>query len=177
MRTNRGQWRRRTGREVGQSKPDGYTVLLGNITTNLLSPIIGEPSMSFDPFKQLRPLARLVSVPGVLITTKVNFPPATLKELVEYARRHPGEINHSTSGILAYSHIDWLMLQQRTGIRLVDVPLRTGTGGGQTDIITGSIHATIQNAATVMPFVKSGRVRALAVTSEKGCQHFCTDLR
>jgi tripartite-type tricarboxylate transporter receptor subunit TctC len=153
--------------EVVGSKPDGYTIVLGNITTNVLNPIIGDPPMRFDPFEQLVPLARLVSIPGVLIATKVNFPPNTLQELVEYARLRPGEINHSTSGILAYSHIDWLMLQKRTGIRLVDVPLRTGTGGGQVDLIQGRIHATVQNAATVMPFVKSGQVKAMAVASDE----------
>jgi len=153
--------------EVVRSKPDGYTLLFGNITTNLLNPIIGEPPMMFDPFEQLTPLARLVSIPGVLIATKVNFPPNTLREFVEYAGARPSEINYSTSGILAYSHIDWLMLQKRTGIWMVDVPLRAGAGGGQIDIVNGSIQATIQNAATVMPFVKAGQVKALAVASEE----------
>jgi tripartite-type tricarboxylate transporter receptor subunit TctC len=153
--------------EVVESKADGYTLLFGNITTNLLNPLIGEPPLPFDPFTQLRPLARLVSIPGVLITTTVDFPPATLQDFLAYARERPGALNYSTSGILAYSHIDWLMLQRRTGVRLVDVPLPSGTGGGQVDIITGRIQASIQNAATVMPFVKAGQVRALAVAGEQ----------
>jgi tripartite-type tricarboxylate transporter receptor subunit TctC len=154
--------------EVVGSKADGYTLLLGNITTNLLNPIIGESPLPFDAFTRLVPLARLVSIPGVLITTTVDFPPTTLKELLQYARERPGELNYSTSGILAYSHIDWLLLQQRAGVRLVDVPTRAGAGAGgaQVDIITGRIHASIQNAATVMPFVKAGQVRALAVSGE-----------
>lgn len=153
--------------EVVRSKPDGYTLVVGNITTNLLSPILGDPPMQFDPFKDLVPVSRLVSIPGVLITTKVNFPPNTVQEFVDYAKKHPGEINHTVAGILAYSHIDWLMLQKRAGIRLVAIPLRAGAGGGQIDIINGQVHAGLQNAATVLPVVKSGKVKAIAVTTEE----------
>jgi tripartite-type tricarboxylate transporter receptor subunit TctC len=153
--------------EVVRAKPDGYTVVVGNITTNLLQPIIGEPPMPFDPFKDLLPLVRLVSIPNVLITTKVNFPPTTLKEFVDYVKARPGEINHTTAGILAYSHIDWLMLQKRAGLSMVAVPLRAGAGGGQIDIINGQIHAGLQNAATILPVVKAGKVKTIAVANDE----------
>jgi tripartite-type tricarboxylate transporter receptor subunit TctC len=153
--------------EVVRSRPDGYTFLVGNITTNLLTPLIGDPPMPFDPFKDLTPVARLADVPGVFLATKINFAPNTVQEVVDLARAHPGEINHSTAGILAYSHIDFLMLQKRTGIKLVAVPLRAGAGGGQLDMLNGTVQIALQNAATVTPLVKSGKLKALAVTSEK----------
>ena len=87
--------------ETVRAKPDGYTFLIGNITTNLLTPLIGDPPMAFDPFKDLVPVARLADVPGVFLATKVNFPPNTVQEVVDYARARPGEINHNTAGILA----------------------------------------------------------------------------
>jgi tripartite-type tricarboxylate transporter receptor subunit TctC len=153
--------------ELVRAKPDGYTFLIGNITTNLLVPLIGEPPMPFDPMKDLLPVARLVDVPGVFLATKVNFPPNTVQEVVDYARAHPGEVNHSTAGILAYSHIDFLMLQKRTGIKLVAVPLRAGAGGGQIDLLNGSVQIAMQNAATVTPLVKAGKLKAPAVTSAR----------
>lgn len=153
--------------EVVRAKADGYTFLIGNITTNLLTPLIGDPPMPFDPFKDLTPVARLVDVPGVFLATKVNFPPDTVQQVVDYARARPGEVNHSTAGILAYSHIDFLMLQKRTGIKLVAIPLRAGAGGGQIDMLNGAVQVALQNAATVTPLVKSGKLKALAVTSEK----------
>jgi tripartite-type tricarboxylate transporter receptor subunit TctC len=103
----------------------------------------------------------------VFLATKVDFPPNTVQEVVDYARARPGQINHNTAGILAYSHIDFLMLQKRTGIKLVAVPLRAGAGGGQLDLINGAVHIALQNAATVTPLVKAGKLKGLAVTSEK----------
>jgi tripartite-type tricarboxylate transporter receptor subunit TctC len=151
--------------ELVRSRPDGHTMLIGNITTNLLVPLIGDPPTPFDAFKDLLPVARLVDVPAVFLATKVNFPPNTVQEVVDYARARPGEINHNTAGILAYSHIDFLMLQKRTGIKLVAVPLRAGAGGGQIDLMNGAVHIALQNAATVTPLVKGGKLKALAVTS------------
>jgi tripartite-type tricarboxylate transporter receptor subunit TctC len=153
--------------ETVRAKPDGYTFLIGNITTNLLTPLIGDPPMPFDPFKDLVPVARLADVPGVFLATKVNFPPNTVQEVVDYARARPGEVNHNTAGILAYSHIDFLMLQKRTGIKLVAIPLRAGAGGGQIDLMNGAVQVALQNAATVTPLVKAGKLKALAVTSEQ----------
>jgi tripartite-type tricarboxylate transporter receptor subunit TctC len=153
--------------EVVRARPDGHTMLIGNITTNLLAPLLGDPPMPFDPFRDLTAVARLVDVPGVFLATKVNFPPNTVQEVVDYARARPDEINHNTAGILAYSHIDFLRLQQRTGIKLVAVPLRAGAGGGQIDLMNGAVHVALQNAATVVPLVKAGKLKALAVTSER----------
>jgi tripartite-type tricarboxylate transporter receptor subunit TctC len=153
--------------EVIRSRPDGYTFLIGNITTNLLTALIGDPPMPFDPFRDLTPVVRLVDVPGVFLATKVNFPPDTVQQVVDYAKARPGEVNHSTAGILAYSHIDFLMLQKRTGIKLMAIPLRAGAGGGQLDMLNGTVQIALQNAATVTPLVKSGKLKALAVTSEK----------
>lgn len=150
-----------------RSGADGHTLIVGNITTNLLQPLVGDPPTPFDPFKDFVPVMRLVSIPNVLIVTKVDFPPNTLKEFVDYAKAHPGKINHTVAGILNYTHMDWLTLQKRTGIELVPIPLKAGAGGGQTDIINGQIHAGLQNAATVMPFVKAGRVKAIAVANEE----------
>lgn len=153
--------------DVLRSGADGHTLIVGNITTNLLQPIIGDPPTPFETFKDFVPVIRLVSIPNVLIVTKVDFPPNTLKEFVDYAKKNPGKINHTVAGILNYSHLDWLTLQKRTGIELVPIPLKAGAGGGQTDIINGQIHAGLQNAATVMPFVKSGRVKPIAVANEE----------
>ena len=153
--------------EVVRAKPDGYTLVVGNITTNLLNQLVGEPPMPFDPMKALTPVVRLVDIPGVFITTKVDFPPNSLKEFVEYAKARPGQLNHTIAGHLAYSHIDLLMLQKRTGIKMVSVPQRAGAGGGQIDMINGAIHVALTNAATVLPLVQAGKIKALAVTSEQ----------
>ena len=154
--------------ETVRAKPDGYTFLIGNITTNLLMPLIGDPPMPFDPFKDLVPVgAAQPTSPAYSSRPRSDFPPNTVQEVVDYARARPGEVNHLTAGILAYSHIDFLMLQKRTGIKLVAIPLRAGAGGGQIDLINGAVQIALQNAATVTPLVKAGKLKALAVTSEQ----------
>ncbi len=151
--------------EVAKSKPDGYTLLVGNVTTNMLNPLIAPGEMPIDAMKDLVPVSRLVAVPGVMVATKVNFPPNTVKELVDYAKERPGEVNYYSAGYLAYTHIDWLTFQRRTGTKLTQIPLRAGGGSGQADLINGQVQVQLLNAATVTPLIKSGQVKALAVTS------------
>jgi tripartite-type tricarboxylate transporter receptor subunit TctC len=151
--------------EVARARPDGYTLLIGNVTTQMINPLIEGSKMPVDPFKVLTPVARLVEIPAILVATKVNFPPNTVAELVEYAKLRPGELNYNSSGYLAYSHIDLLMLQKKTGTKMTLIPLKAGAGGGQIDLMNGDVHVALQNAATVTPIVQSGKLKALAVTS------------
>jgi tripartite-type tricarboxylate transporter receptor subunit TctC len=151
--------------EVARAKPDGYTLLIGNVTTQMINPLIEGSKMPVDPFKVLTPVARLVEIPAILVATKVNFPPNTVAELAEYAKARPGELNYNSSGYLAYSHIDLLMLQKKTGTKMTLIPLKAGAGGGQIDLMNGDVHVALQNAATVTPIVQSGKLKALAVTS------------
>jgi tripartite-type tricarboxylate transporter receptor subunit TctC len=151
--------------EVARAKPDGYTLLIGNVTTQMINPLIEGSKMPVDPFKVLTPVARLVEIPAILVATKVNFPPNTVAELVDYAKSRPGELNYNSSGYLAYSHIDLLMLQKKTGTKMTLIPLKAGAGGGQIDLMNGDVHVALQNAATVTPIVQSGKLKALAVTS------------
>jgi tripartite-type tricarboxylate transporter receptor subunit TctC len=153
--------------EVARAKPDGYTLLIGNVTTQMLNPLIEGSKMPVNAFRDIVPIARLVDIPGVFLATKVNFPPNSVKEVVDYAKSHPGEVNYNSAGYLAYSHIDFLMLQKKTNIKMTLIPLKAGAGGGQIDLMNGEVHIGLQNAATVIPLVKGGKLKALAVTSDK----------
>ncbi|WP_029350201.1 tripartite tricarboxylate transporter substrate binding protein [Bosea sp. 117] len=153
--------------DVVRSKPDGYTLLIGNVTTNTLNPIIVGKEMPVDPFKELVPITKLIEVPAIFLATKVNFPPSTIQEVVAYAKANPGAVNFNSAGYLAYSHLDFIQLQKRTGIEMTLIPLKAGAGGGQIDLINGEVHVAIQNAATVLPLVQSGKLKALAVTGDK----------
>ncbi len=151
--------------ELVRAKADGHTIMIGNLTTSLLQPIMGEPKTPFDPFKDVVPIVRLPDIPALFIATKVNFPPNTIKELVDYARAKPGEVFYSVAGILALSHLDFLRLEKMAGIEITAVPSRSGAGSSQTDLINGSIHVSLTTAATMLPNVQAGKVKAIAVTS------------
>lgn len=150
-----------------RSKPDGHTMVIGVNTTNLLNPIIRAHEMPFDVRKVLIPVTGLVEAPQVFLATKVDFPPGNVKEFIEYARAHPGKLNHAVIGSGSNSHFDFLLMQKKYRFNIVTVPARSGAASAQVDLINGAIHVAMMNAATYTPLVKGGRLKALAVTGDK----------
>jgi tripartite-type tricarboxylate transporter receptor subunit TctC len=149
---------------VAKSAPDGQTLLVGNISTNAINPSGFAGRLKFDPVRDLAPVTLLVSIPTLLVTG-AKFPPNSVKELIEYARARPGELNYSNP-LGSYSHMDTLDLSSKTGIKVVLIPSK-GAGSAITSIINGEIHFSFLNMASVMPHVKAGRMKALATTSQK----------
>lgn len=147
---------------VARAAPDGHTLLVGNISTNAINPSGFAGKLAFDPVKDLAPVTLLVSIPTLLVTG-ATFPPNTVGELIEYAKKRPGELNYSNP-LGSYSHMDTLDLSSKTGIKVVLIPSK-GAGSAITSIINGEIHFSFLNMATVMPHVKAGRMKALATTS------------
>jgi tripartite-type tricarboxylate transporter receptor subunit TctC len=159
-------------REVSSAKPDGYTLLVGNVTTNTINPILQIAGTPGSLKNDLTVVTKLVEVPGMLIATKKNFPPNTLAEMVDYAKANPGKVFYNSAGILAYSHLDMLELQRRAKISLTNVPYAQGGGAGQADIVSGEVQLALRNVASAQPFVKSGQIKALAVTTEERLASF-----
>jgi len=151
-------------REVASAAPDGHTMLVGNVTTNSVAPVLHASVASIDVRKSLIPVTTLADLPNVMVATTVNFPPKTWNEIVAYARANPNKLNYNVAGIGSYGHLDFLALQQREGFKMTAVPLRTGYGGGTADIIRGDVHIALMNAATSTPLVKSGQLKPILVS-------------
>jgi tripartite-type tricarboxylate transporter receptor subunit TctC len=149
---------------VVRASPDGHTVLVGNISTNAINPTAFAATLKFDPAKDLVPVTLIASVPNVLVSS-IAFPPGNFKELIEYARARPGEMNYSNP-LGSYSHLDTLDLLGRTGVKAVLIPSK-GAGSTLTSIINGEIHFSFLNAASITPHVKSGRMKAFATTARE----------
>jgi tripartite-type tricarboxylate transporter receptor subunit TctC len=147
---------------VAKAAPDGYTLLTGNISTNAINPSGFAGRLKFDPVKDLVPVTLVASVPTLLVTSP-NLPPTSVKELIEYARARPGELNYSNP-FGSYSHMDTLDLSSRTGIQVVLIPSK-GAGSAITSIINGEVHFSFLTLSSVIPHVKAGRMKALATTS------------
>ncbi len=147
---------------VAKAPPDGYTVLIGNITTNAVNPAGLAQVLKYDPTKDLTGVTLLVSIPTILVAAPM-LPPKNFAQFIEYARAHPGELNFSNP-LFAYSHLDTLELSRRTGIKVVAIPSK-GAGTAVTSIMTGEIHFSFLNAASVMQYVKSGKMKAFATTA------------
>jgi tripartite-type tricarboxylate transporter receptor subunit TctC len=149
---------------VVRASPDGHTVLVGNISTNAINPTAFAATLRFDPAKDLAPVALIASVPNVLVSGSA-FPPGNFKDLIEYARARPGQMNYSNP-LGSYSHLDTLDLLGRTGVKAVLIPSK-GAGSTLTSIINGEIHFSFLNAASITPHVKAGRMKAFATTARE----------
>jgi tripartite-type tricarboxylate transporter receptor subunit TctC len=147
---------------VAKAAPDGYTLLMGHIGTLAVTPSI-YPHLPYDPVKSFAPVAWVARVPNVL-AVHPSLPVHDVAELVAYARANPGRINYASGGNGSAAHLAMEYLKLRTHTFMVHVPYR-GTSPAMTDLLAGQVQAIFTGAPAVMPFVKSGRIRALAVSS------------
>src|SRR5882672_2023712 len=150
-------------RFVAESEPDGYTLLLGNTSTLVISPLMYK-NVGYDPLKAFAPIARLGTTSDILVTNP-GFPAKSLPELIAYAKANPGKLNYSTPGIGTPPHLIGEMLKLRAGVEIVHVPYKSG-GQSIQAVVAGEVQLTFENPAVALPLVQAGVVRALAVTSE-----------
>ena len=149
-------------RAVAESEPDGYTLLLGNTSTLVISPLMRK-DVGYDPLKAFAPIALLGTTSDILVVNP-KFPARSLGELIAYAKANPGKLNYSTPGIGTPPHLIAEMLKLRAGIDIVHVPYKSG-GLSIQAVIAGEVQLTFENPAVALPLVQGGVVRALAVTS------------
>jgi tripartite-type tricarboxylate transporter receptor subunit TctC len=152
---------------VAKAPADGYTLLMGHIGTLAVTPSI-YPKLPYDPLKSFAPVAWVARVPNVLaVNPKVKA--ANLSEFLALARSQPGRLNYASGGNGSAAHIAMEYLKLKSGTFVVHVPYR-GTAPAVNDVIAGQVDAIFTGAPAVMPFVKSGQLRALAVSSPKRLQ-------
>jgi tripartite-type tricarboxylate transporter receptor subunit TctC len=117
--------------------------------------------LPYDPVKDLTPVARLGVFVNVL-AVNAKLPAASAAELIAYAKANPGKLNYASPGIGSGGHLAGEYLKRMAGIDLVHVPYK-GTGAAIQDLVAGNVHLTLDSIAALLPFVRSGQLRALAV--------------
>jgi tripartite-type tricarboxylate transporter receptor subunit TctC len=150
--------------EAAKADPDGQTLLMGHIGTLAVNPAI-YPRLSYDPLRSFVPVAWVARVPNVLVVPS-SSPAKTFKEFIERARAQPGRLTFSSGGNGSAAHITFEYLKLRAKIFMLHIPYR-GTAPSVTDLIAGQVDATFTGAPAVLPHVRSGRLRALAVSSSQ----------
>jgi len=153
--------------EMARSRPDGYTLQIGNPGTNVLTPIIYRKKFKIDYDKDVTLLTRLSEVPLVLGATTKDFPPKTYAEFNPYAKANPGKVRYASVGVGSNNHYDMEAFAKWAGIVLTHLPNKGGGAAITNDLVTGDAHVALLNAASSMGVVKAGQVRALAVMSDK----------
>jgi tripartite-type tricarboxylate transporter receptor subunit TctC len=146
---------------VAKSAPDGYTLLLAS-QTNAISATL-YPKLSFSPIDDFAPISLIGREPGVLVVNPA-LPVKTVQELIELARAKPGEIDYASSGNGSGQHLFAAQLFSMAGVKLNHVPYR-GSGQATTDLIAGVVSVGVPGLAGMLPHIRSGKLRALAVTS------------
>ena len=146
--------------QVARAQPDGYTLLLSTNTALSAAPWLMK-SVPYDPVRDFTPIARGGNLPFILVINP-KLPFKNVKDLIDYARQHPGKLNYASgnsTGIVAGA-----TLAARAGIDIVHVPYK-GSPQATTDLIGGQVDLMFTDVAAGMPYVKAGQIRALAVTT------------
>jgi tripartite-type tricarboxylate transporter receptor subunit TctC len=144
---------------VAKAPADGYTLLLG-ASTMTVSPHL-QSGVTYDAVKDFVPIVKVAELPLLLITSPQS-PYKTLKEMVAYAKEHPGKLSYATSGRGSPSHLSVELIRQATGIDVVAVPYKN-VGQAMTDAIAGTVSFYFPALPGALPHVKAGKVRALAL--------------
>lgn len=149
---------------IAKAAPDGYTIGTANITNIVLNRQV-RPKLPFDPDKDLVPVAKLSTQPNVLVVHP-SLPVRNVKELVAYAKSHPNALFYASTGSGSSLHIAMEALKQATGMPVSHVPYKSAPAAG-VDLMANNVQVMIDNQSTLAPFVRNGKVKALAVTSQQ----------
>jgi tripartite-type tricarboxylate transporter receptor subunit TctC len=146
---------------VASAAPDGATLLCGNISSLVIQPITTN-SRDFDLFKSFVPVARLSQNVEVLAVAP-NFPASTVRELIAYAKAHPGELNYGSGGVGNISQLAAELFRLRTGIDIVHVPFK-GASEVYTAILGGQVQMYFGDIGGMLPLINEKRLKALALS-------------
>ena len=147
--------------ELAKASPDGYTMLFHIVTTAAINPHIYK-KVPFDWVWDFQPLARIAIVPNVLLVGK-DVPAKNVKELIALAKANPGKLSYASSGNASILHLSGALFAQQAGIDLLHVPYK-GAAPALQEMIGGQVTMIFANIPGLMGLIKSGQVRALAVT-------------
>jgi tripartite-type tricarboxylate transporter receptor subunit TctC len=145
------------------SPPDGYTLLLTS-TANAINASF-DPTLPFDFAKGIAPVAGVARIPLVLVVNN-DLPVHTIAEFIAYAKANPGKMSIASSGIGTSLHLSGELFKAMAGVQFVHVPYR-GSAPGLTDVMSGQIQGMFDNVTSSFEFVRTGKLRALGVTTKE----------
>lgn len=148
---------------VARSKPDGYTLLMA--TTNISTNPSLYKTLPYDADKDLTPVALTMTIPAVIIVNP-TLPVKTFPQLLSYAKEHPGNLSYASVGEGSFPHLTIEGLSQKTSIKMLHVPYK-GLAPAITAVLTGEVNLMASDVPGALPYVRAGKVRALATTGSK----------
>lgn len=146
---------------VAKAEPDGYT-LLANVVSDVINPLTSKQAQ-YNIETSFTPIALIASAPNVLVVHP-SIPVGSVKELIEYAKNHPGQLNYGSAGVGTVSHIAGALVAATAHVQFVHVPYK-GTAAAQGDLMSGRLQFMFDSMVSALANAKAGKVKALAVTS------------
>jgi tripartite-type tricarboxylate transporter receptor subunit TctC len=158
--------------ELVNARADGYTLMIGNVTTNTITPVL-TPAKLPNYEKNVVPVARLVDIPEFLLVTTTNFSVKSVPELVDYAKKNPGKLRYGTTGAGSYPHYDMAFFAKKAGdLDMIAIHNKAGASGVINDMITGDTQASFLNVASTAAQIKAGKMRPLALVNHQRLPEF-----
>jgi tripartite-type tricarboxylate transporter receptor subunit TctC len=148
---------------VAKAPADGYTLLSAGPGSLVINPLLG--SVPYDTARDFAPVSLMATAPNVLVVHP-SVPANSVKELIALARSRPGELNYASGGAGSTPHLAAALFTAMAGIRIAHVPYK-GTGPAVTDLLGGQVQMAVLGIPTVLPHIRSGKLRALAVTGRR----------
>jgi tripartite-type tricarboxylate transporter receptor subunit TctC len=148
--------------EAARATPDGYTLLYSSSSGLVIAPML-QKSAGYDPLKSYDPVALVAATANILVVHP-SVPVKSVAELIAYAKTQPGKINFSSGGIGTLPHLIGEYFKSQAGVNVIHVPYRGG-GPSIQDVVAGHIQFTFEGISVLLPLIKAGQLRALAVTS------------
>jgi tripartite-type tricarboxylate transporter receptor subunit TctC len=159
--------------DMARSRPDGYTLMVGNVSTNAITPVLFKSKLKINYERDVIPVMRLVDVPAFLLVTTTNFAPRTVPELIDTIKKNPGRVRYGTVGVGSYPDYDMALFAKRAGnLDLTGIPNRAGAAGVVLDMVMGDTQTAFLNVASTAAMVKAGKLKPLAVVNHERLPEF-----
>ncbi|HXN15001.1 MAG TPA: tripartite tricarboxylate transporter substrate binding protein [Usitatibacter sp.] len=149
---------------VAKAPPDGYTLLVGNVSTNAINETAFAHTLQSKPSRDLIGITKLIEIPHVVVANP-DFPANSVTEMIEWAKRNPGKLNYASAGIGSYPHLDMLRLTKAAAIEATHIPYKGGAGQMLPALMSGEVQVSFINLASTLEQIKAGRLKAIAATT------------
>ena len=149
---------------TAKAAPDGYTLLIGNVSTNAINESTFAHTLQIKPSRDLVGVTKLVEIPHIIVANP-SFPANNVAELIAYARKNPGKINYASAGLGSYPHLDMEKLARRAGMDVVHVPYKGGAGQMIPALVANETQIAFINLSSSLGHIRGGRLKAIATTA------------
>jgi tripartite-type tricarboxylate transporter receptor subunit TctC len=153
--------------EMVRSKPDGYTLMIGNVSTNAITPVLFKKKFNIDFEKDVVSVARFNIYPSFLIATTTSFDVKDVADLVAQAKKNPGKVRYTSAGVGSFPHYDMEIFSRRAGVEMNHIPNKAGAAGMLNDLVVGDAQVAVINSASSAAMIKAGKLKPLAVVAEQ----------